>query len=283
MPDAMSSAMPDLLVFPKFFFPHLTAEQLAEQMLACGFDGVDVMIRGNSWCKEDDFFETLPAFVKLMRARGLKAYTVTTDWKHDRLDAIEDAYRLFADNGITMYRFLMQTYAGAGTYREDVARCRASLERVEKLGQKYGVKALVQTHGGTLNFSPATAFFLVTGLDPSAVGVHYDPGNMWHQEGWTEPAKSLDILREYLAYVVVKNCGWFLIPDAGDDQKLKWRREWTRLDAGLVDWAEIVALLKGADFAGPICMHNFYTSSLDGLIEGTTADVKYIRRLYANE
>ena len=278
----MTDAMPDLLVFPKFFYPHLDAGQLAEQMLACGFDGVDVMIRKAAWCTQENFFETLPAFVKAMRDRGLKAYTVTTDWKHEKLDTIEDAYKLFADNGITMYRFLMQNYGGPGTYREDLARCRESMGRLEKLGRQYGVMALLQTHGGTLTWSPEAAYALVAGLDPNAVAVHYDPGNMWHQEGWTEPAKSLDILREYLAYIVVKNCGWFLAPDAGRDQKLTWRREWTRLDAGLVDWAAIVKLLKAANFDGPICMHNFYTNSLEGLIEGTTADVKYIRGLWAN-
>ncbi|GAJ23781.1 unnamed protein product, partial [marine sediment metagenome] len=84
---------------------------------------------------------------------------------------------------------------------------------------------------------------------------------------------------EYLAYVVAKNVGWFHIPDTQNDQRFKWQREWTRLDQGMVDWRAILAELKTARFAGPICMHNFYQNTLEGLTEGAKADVRFLRGL----
>lgn len=273
--------MSDLICFPKFLWPHLDAEQLADTLLETGFDGVDVIIRDTAWCKEEDYPESLPAFVSLMRDRGLKAYAATTSWGHDSLDWLEDAYHLLADNGITMYRFTMQGYRGPGTYREDFETCRQTLGAIEKLGQKHGVKALLQTHGGCLMWSPLAAYAPVKDLDPAALGVHYDPGNMWHQEGWTDPHKAVDILREYLAYVGVKSCGWFLVPDSQDDQRLKWRREWMRLSEGMVDWPGILRELNAAGFDGPLGMHNFYENTLEGLIEGMKADVVYLRGLMA--
>ena len=270
---------PDLLVFPKFFFPHLSVEELAKTVLDCGFDGTDVMIRETSWCKEEDYVKTLPAFAEKMRGIGLKCYTATTSWTHERLATIEDDYRLFADNGIRQFRFLAQTYRGHGTFREDFALCRRSAERLESLGQKHGVMALFQNHGGALFWSPATAYFLLKSLDPKAVGVHYDPGNMWHQEGQTNPTLSVDALGEFLAYVGVKNCGWFLVPDHENDQRLSWQRQWTRLDLGLVNWDEVLRALHTAGFNGPLCMHNFYKSTLEGLIEGTKHDVEFLRSL----
>ena len=271
--------MPDLICFPKFLWPHLDMEQLADMLLECGFDGVDIIIRDTAWCKEDDYPESLPVFCDTMRAKGLSAYAATTSWGHDSLEWIEDAYRLFADNGVTMYRFTMQGYRGPGTYREDSDRCRETLAKLEPLGQKHGVKALLQTHGGCLTWSPLSAYVLVQGLDPAAVGVHYDPGNMRHQEGWTDPHKSVDVLREYMGYVGVKSCGRFLVADPKDDQRLKWQRQWMRLSEGMVDWREILRELKAGGFDGPLGMHNFYENTLEGLVEGTKADVAYLRGL----
>ncbi|MCL5271099.1 MAG: sugar phosphate isomerase/epimerase [bacterium] len=271
---------PDVLLFPKFQYPHLREqEQLADHLIDCGFDGVDVMIRTGSWCKEEDYFHTLPAFVNYMRGRNLKAYTVTTDWSHDHLAKIEDDFRLFADNGITMFRFWMQNYRGYNTYREDLARCRQSVETVEKLGLKYGVKALLQTHGGGFCWSPEAIYFLIHDRDPKGIGVHYDPGNMVHQEGWTDPVKSLDILQEHLAYVVTKNCGWFLGPNLKQARKLTWKMEWTRLAEGLIDWPAILGQLVKIDYQGPICTHHFYEGTLEALTEGTKDDLNYLRGL----
>jgi sugar phosphate isomerase/epimerase len=212
----LEAVLPDVILFPKFQYlnqdPPLSLESLAQHALSCGFDGVDALIREASWVKESDYAQSLPRFVRGLRAHGLKAYTASTDWGHEHADDIEEAYRLFADNGIRMFRFTMQTYQGPGTWRADLERCRKTLGKLEPLGQRYGVKALLQTHGGLLAFSPATALCLVDGLDPAALGIHYDPGNMLHQEGWTEPVKSVDIMGPYLSYVGVKNCGYFLLP-----------------------------------------------------------------------
>jgi sugar phosphate isomerase/epimerase len=270
---------PDLLCFPKFFHPHLTMDQLADTMAECGFDGVDVMIRDTAWCNDDDYTRTLPRFAATMRERDLKCYTATTNWTYQNVSGIEDAYRLFADNGISMFRFLMQTYRGRKTYREDFAKARATAEELEKLGLRHKVKVLFQNHGGALFFSPATAYFMTKGLDPAAVGVHYDPGNLRAQEGWTNPTLSVDVLGEYLAYVGVKNAGWFLLPDSSRDQILTWQRHWTRLSAGMVDWREVLTELRAAEFQGPLCMHNFYESTLEGLRDGTAEDVRYLRGL----
>lgn len=73
---------------------------------------------------------------------------------------------------------LAQTYRGPGTFREDFDLCRRSAETLESLGQKHGVMALFQNHGGALFWSPPAAYFLLKDLGPAAVGVHYDPGNM---------------------------------------------------------------------------------------------------------
>lgn len=269
----------DILCFPKFFYPHLDPERLAVTMKELGFDGVDIMIREASWSKEGDYKQTLPQFANTMRAAGLKAYTVTTDWSEARIDALEDDYRLFADNGITMFRYWFLRYGGFGTFHELFERGRKMIAKVENLSQKYGVQAIFQTHGGRMTWSCEAAYFMLQGYDPKAVGVHYDPGNLTAQEGFTGPEKAVDILREYLAYVGVKNAGWFLAPNGQDHQRLTWKVDWTLLKDGIVKWPEVLGALKKAGFKGPLCMHNFYENTLEGLTELTRDDVVYLRRL----
>ncbi|MBN1675791.1 MAG: TIM barrel protein [Kiritimatiellae bacterium] len=269
----------DLLVFPKFFYPHLDEKRLADTMTQLGFDGVDVMIRDAAWCKEDDCRDTLPRFVRTMRGAGLACYSATTDWKLDRIESIEDDYRFFADHGIRMFRFGLTNYAGFGTWQRDFERARAGLAALEKIGQRHGVKALLQTHGGNLTWSAEAAAFMVQGLDPNAVGVHYDPGNFIHQEGYTHAEKAIDVLGEYLAYVGVKNAGWFRCPDHARNQRMRWAPHWTWLSEGQVNWPRELRVLKAAGFAGPLCMHNFYESGVEGLTRQTADDVVYLRGL----
>ena len=278
-----SAGRPDLLLFPKFEYlnqtPPWSVDALIDHAERCGFDGIEVMIRETSWCREEDLPRSLPAFVRAVRARGLKAYTATTDWQHEQIAQLDDAYRLFADEGIGKVRVTVQWYRGAGAWREDFERCRRSVALLEEAGRKYGVQALIQTHGAAMVFSPAIGYFLLDDIDPAAVGIHYDPGNMMHQEGWTDPPKALDLIGPHLGYVGMKSCGWFRVPDPTRGQRLTWRREWTRLEEGCIDWPLIIQELARVGYAGPVCTHHFYEHSMESLVEGVQADAAYARKL----
>jgi len=270
----------DVLVFPKFFHPALDAGRLAETALELGFDGIDIIIReGQSWCQDSDFLDSVPAFCEVVRGAGLKAYSASTDWTHEEVPRLDEAYRLFQDNGILMFRFWLQRYQGPGSFRNDHARCLRTMDIIEKFGQRYRVKALLQTHGWNMTWSPEAAYDMVKGFDPAAIGVHYDPGNMIAQEGFTLPEKAVDLLGEYLSYVGVKNAGWFCAPDSAKGQSLTWRPAWTHLAEGIVDWRAVLDALCKAQYKGPLCMHNFYENGLDGLIAATAGDMAYLRGL----
>ena len=113
-----------------------------------------------------------------------------------------------------------------------------------------GVRALMELHDGYIAESASGAMRILHNLDPRCVGVIHDPENMSRagKESWK---LSFQILGEYLAYVHVKNGRWRFDDSLG---KFVWAR--TGIEDGLVDWAEIVGILRERGYAGPLVLED---------------------------
>jgi len=125
-------------------------------------------------------------------------------------------------------------------------RARDSFARAAELVATHGVALLVETSPGTLAPSTAQARALVDGLPQGRVGVLYDPGNM-AIEGHVEPALAVDELGPYLHHVHVKNIAW-----RRRDGTWSWRH--AALDAGLLDWSDVLAALRSAGYTGRLSL-----------------------------
>jgi len=267
-------------VFPKFF-QSLGVEQLAETLCRIGFDGVDVIIREAYWVQPEDMHKTLPQFVRVMQAAGLSTESATADVGGVRDAAFERRIGLLAECGFRSYRYQGFAYTGrVGTFHRLWQEALEDLRQLERINRKLGIRALLQMHGGNLHASPSASYWLVRDFDPAAIGLHLDPGNMIHQEGWEEYEKAVDIVQSHLAYVVAKNAGWYYAIDPQTHQH-RWQRRWTPLAEGIIDWPRVIRALRAVGYDGPICMHNFYPGSLDVLEARTREDLAYLRDILA--
>ena len=122
----------DFLEFPKFF-RELSAEKLGETLKDIGFDGVDVMVRDGYWVTYDTLKDSLPKYIETMHSCGLSTKSATTSVTDIRDPRFEDMYRIFADNGVEMYRYGGFSYRGMGTFHSDFEKARGILEELEKL------------------------------------------------------------------------------------------------------------------------------------------------------
>jgi sugar phosphate isomerase/epimerase len=125
-------------------------------------------------------------------------------------------------------------------------RARDGLARSVELAAAHGVALLVETSPGTIAPSTAQARALVEGLPPEHVGVLYDPGNM-AIEGHVDPALAVDELGQYLHHVHVKNIAWRR--RAGT-----WSWQHAGLDAGLLDWRDVLSALRRARYSGALSL-----------------------------
>jgi len=265
------------ILFPKFFQP-LPAGELAQRIHALGFDGVDILVRDDYWVTTETIRKDLPEFVRIMHDFGLSTTSATTDLLDVEDPRLESSLAAMADQGVRQFRLRHLPYRGLGTLHKDVDAARRTLLRLEGLCEKHGLRCFVQTHGGTLHPSASATYSLVQGLDPSYVGVHFDPANMIYQDGHEAWQLGVDLLGPYICMVGVKNAGVYR-----DDSDVRrgpaWRREWTTLESGLVDWCEVLGLLRAAGYGGPLCMHNFYEMDLASLTEQTRRDLEHLRAL----
>ena len=163
-------------------------------------------------------------------------------------------------------------YDGSRHHDELFEGLRNNLARVIKLGEKYGVKPLLELHGGNIIPSASATRRVVDGFDPERVGVIFDPGNQV-REGMENWKMGLEILGDYLALVHVKNCGWFREEKEGKEQ---WVCKQLPLEQGIADWGEIVQGLKAVSYQGYLSLEDFTNRPVEEKLE---AAAKYLRPL----
>jgi sugar phosphate isomerase/epimerase len=267
------------VVFPKFF-QELSTTELARALSGIGFDGVDVMLRDGYWVDAPSVAEKLPQFVTVMHDFGLTTENATTAYLDPNEPYVEAGVACLAENGVRQFRLEHMRYDGIGTYQKDLDAARRKLDAFAVMGERHGIRAFIQTHGGSLHPSASAARRIVEGFDPQYIGVHHDPGNMICQEGYEAWDKGIDILGDYLCMVGVKNAGMFQRP-GGATFEMGWTREWTTLAEGAVDYRVVLDALSAVGFDGPLCMHNFYDKGLEALTAQTQRDLDYLQNLLA--
>lgn len=134
--------------------------------------------------------------------------------------------------------------------RQGCKRAAAALGRWLPKARDLGIKLLVEIHADNVTCSPELARRVVEGFASDDVGIILDPGNMVVQ-GMAPWKLTAELLGEYLAHVHVKNLGWFC------DATKHWHFDYTSLDAGIVDWLEVVRVLEESGYSGIYSFEDF--------------------------
>jgi sugar phosphate isomerase/epimerase len=244
--------------------PDLTPEEAAREIGAAGYDGVEWRVaripeefRG----EEPSFWRnnlcTLePTEVEARRARslsedtGLEVVGLGTYIGVGELDAVDEAMNFARITGAPQIRVGSGSLEGASYARrfEEAARFLAG---VEELAIRYGVKALVEIHQGTICPSASLAHRLVSNFRPERIGVIFDPGNMV-LEGFEDYRIGTELLGPYLAHVHLKNAV-FDRPESGGT----WRPRWAPLEDGVVDFERLFEALWLAGYDGWLVIEDF--------------------------
>ena len=146
-------------------------------------------------------------------------------------------------------------YNRARNYNEIFAETLADLAAIEKLSEKYGVKALIEIHFGNIAPSAGLAHRLVSNFNPKYIGVIFDPGNMIY-EGMENWRLSLELLGPWLAHVHVKNTSWD-IAETMPDGRTRWQPSAATLQGGIVDWGEVIQDLLAVGYKGYLSSEDF--------------------------
>ena len=151
--------------------------------------------------------------------------------------------------------------------QEHYERVAEALEPVVRAAADLGVTYALELHMNTIHDTAQAAMRLVELVGHPALGVTYDPGNLFATSTAEPPARALEILGDRLAHVHLKN-GRLL----GGSYDWSWP-----LELGHIDYYQIFDALKNADYAGDLSIE--YVGLGDPSVP-VRRDVVYTRMLY---
>ncbi|WP_432992751.1 sugar phosphate isomerase/epimerase family protein [Dactylosporangium sp. CA-233914] len=265
--------------------PDWTPQQAVAELAAQGWDGVEWRITDQEHTEVPGFWagnratwplsgleERLADIGTLTRGAGL-AYSGLGGYA--RCFERTDVARLLAATatlGAGRVRVTMPLLA-TGDYRDLFAGARKDLEWATAEAARLGVAVLVELHHETIASSASAALRLVDGLDPAAVGVIHDLGNLVI-EGHEDHRAAFQLLGPYLQHVHVKNVAWHRA-GTGPDGTVSWRPAWATLRDGQADVGAYLRALREHGYDGWVTLEDFSTAL--PLAERTRDNLAYVK------
>ena len=268
--------------------PQIAVEKLA----GYGYDGVEWRVTntaadargqapsfwGNNLCtiRLDEVLSRAEELRDMTNSAGLETAALAGYRPIEDYEAVGRLLEAARIMGAPLIRAGAPRYDGSVHHDRLFEKARADFENMAPKALEAGVKICLETHMGIISASASAARRLLDGLDPEAVGVIYDPGNMV-TEGYEETKMGLEILGPYLAHVHAKNGAWMKKekPEPGEHP---WSpSHHAALDEGIVDWKKVITDLKAVGYDGYISFEDF--SSVRETEEKVAFNIEYLKSL----
>ncbi|MGA2077316.1 MAG: sugar phosphate isomerase/epimerase family protein [Terriglobia bacterium] len=248
-------------------------EQMAETTAELGFDGIDLTVREGGHVLPARVKEDLPKVATIVRKAGLDIPMITAGIEDIHSPHAEDILRAASEVGIPRYRWgwfswsdteqlpdLSRFRASPGKHPElliDVPRRLSELKKrvaeLADLNQKYNVCAMYHNHSGPLvGASVWDLWVLLKDFDSRWVSSNFDVGHATVEGGLGGWVNSTRLMAPFMRGTAIKDFKW------GKNRKGEWEPLWCPLGEGMVNFPAFLAMLKEADFAGPVQLHSEY-------------------------
>ena len=244
--------------------------ELAEHVLALGFDGVEMAVRPGYPVTPENARRELPRAAALLATHGLSIASIASVPDENTAAACADA-------GVPIIRICAGFREHEG-YREGEARLRHEFDLLYPTLERFGVSLGVQNHYGPHDVCNAAGLVrLLEEYDPRWIGAVWDAGHNG-LEG-EQPESALDIVWPHLRMVNLKSACWVRRESAERDGQAEWRAHWTTGREGRANWPRVAAELKRRKYRGAVCLTAEYTdeAAVDRLI---AEDIEYARTLF---
>lgn len=237
-------------------------EPMAETAAKLGFDGVDLTVRDGGHVLPERVEEDLPKAASIIRKAGLALPMVTSGIADTRSPHAESILKTVSALGIPRYRWGGFRYTDAGSLPDQLAELNPLVAELEEMNRKYKLCAMYHTHSGLneVGASMWDLWTLVKDRDTQWISVNYDVAHATVEGGLGDWVHSTRLLVPFTKGIAVKDFYW------EKNTKGKWEPRWCPLGEGMVDFKRYFAMLKQANFSGPLQLHVEY--SLGGAEHG---------------
>lgn len=251
--------------------PHLTLEETIEVASRLGYDGIEWRVRripdsasgqpysfwGNhrNDLSPSNFVSLAPRLGKLCAEAGLGIPALASNATAADLEDLSRLAEGAAECGCTLVRIgAPRRYDGSVPYSEIYAESLEAFGRALDVIAPFGVRGLLEIHGGTLAVSASLARRLVANFSAERIGVVYDVQNMV-REGYEGARLGLDVLGPYLAHVHIGGHAPRPIErDSLGTQRWTWQA--CDLADGLLSVPDLLAELTRVEYGGYITVED---------------------------
>jgi sugar phosphate isomerase/epimerase len=247
-----------------------------------GYEGIELRVHGSGHVGPQELQQRCDKIRRLVDSHRLELCAYNTYFGVNEPGAIDAMIDICARTGVKYFRVTLPVAGVAAvrklgadravvpSYREGIPAAellrtvRLTLQHLARRTRLAGVCALLDIHWGTVMSSFTSAHALVRDLDPEAVAITFDPASMII-EGKEDWQYGIELLREHLANVHIKNASWLR-------QSGHWAWHWDGLQQGMVEWPQLFRLLAARGYRGMLGMEDFLVPrAYDAALEHLTA------------
>jgi sugar phosphate isomerase/epimerase len=244
--------------------PHLDLQQTCELLSDLGFDGVELRVRRlpperanekpSPWGRHitdllpDNILERADEVKSVVKEHGLRIAGFASACNASDLDHAKLLAEGAQAAGSPAIRLGCRGYNGTVNYYEIYDEAVENYGKALEITRPYGVKVLVEMHGGTIHR-------IVSNFDAKDIGVIYDPQNMV-KDGFETIQLAMELLGDYLAHLHVG--GHRPSPGEPDENGVvKWSWSGCPMSEGLYDFGKMVESLRKVGYTGFISVEDF--------------------------
>jgi len=251
--------------------PHLDLPQTFKLLKDLGFDGVELRVRRfpkeranedpSPWGRHltdlspENILARADEVKSLASEYGLEISAFASACPASDLEQVNLLAEGAKAVGCPAIRLSCRGYNGTMNYHAIYAEAVIDYQKALEITRSYGIKVLVETHGGTIHPSASLAYRIVSNFDSSHIGVIYDPQNMV-SDGFETIQMAIELLGDYLAHVHAG--GHKPVPNNPNEKGIvTWSWPGCRMAEGLYDFPKMVDSLRKVGYTRFISVEDF--------------------------
>ena len=211
--------------------------------------------------------EDLPRAVEAIREKGLGVPMITTELTSAADPTARPILSTAARFGVRCFKMGYWRY---GTdVLADVKKAAADVRALADLAKEYGITAGFHNHPRYVGLAGWDGRQVLEGLDPKWIGYYYDANNAAEEGAVMGWEVMLRLALPRLKMAAFKDFYWSKVNGT-------WTSVACPLGEGMVNWSKLFPLIAGADFTGPISIHQEY-KPVDRMT-AARADLEFVRK-----
>jgi len=243
-------SQPKVYLFSKTL-QFLDYEEMSEVVKEIGFDGIDLTVRPKGHVLPENAHKDLPKATEAMQKLGLRTDMISTNVIDPYNSESSKLLNIAKELGYSIYRTGWIKYSKNQPIQQNLIAYKKQLQDLAELNARIGITGAFQNHSG--NYLGAPVWDLkevLEGIAENNLGVQYD---IMHAtvEGAQSWQLGFELVKAHINSLVVKDFKWI-------EEKGKWKRVYTPLGEGMVDFDSYFKFLKKYKIEQPISLHFEY-------------------------